>query len=991
MNGVEIIVDLLDNVFDLLFPNVFQNLGTLDLIVQNEALSEMIFDLIGTLGASNFTNSQGATAEGRGSYIAKTALPIVCMLLGLSDDQEFEEMEIYLPEIVDANETDEDGNRIAPSFKIFNGSSGINTGYTDKYGNFTQDNLYKYIVRTVNIFDYNAAGVNTGALTVSGVQQGTELSGGDNVDVTINGTLTPGNLIEFAITYVVMGEDGSSITGVDKNGDEIVLSKNVYAYVGSTGEDDDSIELSKDAGNGRTVKYEGAMYLDQGDDLDDIEGRMIRVVDLSDDGKTTGTATVTGVANKSSVINNVTSEPSAYPFAAVNADADQITVALEGKGGTYFITPFDVAVKGQDAEGNDTYYERFEYIYEEDEEGNTVYDEETGEPVIATDEAGNLLNNGGVENGVYNISATVNVAGTNVEIPVAVHLYNDYGLVSAFENAVAANRQKSNYNTVDYEGRASEIYDEYILLLKDIAKFVLKPKTSDSFQADIAATEAGYENKYEQYMEALEAKIEELEFYALNSGTDGLKRAYNVKSGLNYEIRYDDAGLPYRYDYKYYEDEYVFFGMRDFVPHTYNRYKDARGRVADLINSQEAFVMAPFTDVDIYGENYEPSQEERDQRAASIVAYNERIANLGVVGSIESLYAIHMIELTGNRLIALEANTSKLEQVYALCGNAVAEGTESQYTVDSLTAYKHAEEFTEAVLADGADITPSMVNTATTELMYSWKRLEKCADYSKLDAAIAMAKSTVDTNGDDAEAQSTYTTESYQALLDAYKAATELDRDLGASDNEYIAEIAANLESAFGDLEAAAAAEPTFELTTAALYANPTWDVFHAPYLDEMGVLNLGSVSTMDGTNVDAFLILGQGVYSDADVINAFATVENGEVVVTPNDMGVYSTGTLVQILDASGAPYKTYFVVVRGDVDLDGSFSDVDGTEMDLAGNYEYDWFWNSYGTYDQYKSVAGDTNGDGSVDSSDGELLGLAYNYQGYYDMVYGGELVM
>ena len=978
MNGVEIIVDLLDNVFDLLFPNVFQNLGTLDAVVQNEALSEMVFDLIGTLGASSFVNSQGEPVEGRGTYIAKTALPIVCMLLGLSDDQEFEEMEIYLPEIVDANETDDEGKKVAPTFKIFNGSSGINTGYTDKYGNFTQDNLYKYIVRTVNIFDYNAAGENTGALTVDGVQAGTEITGGANVDVKINGTLTPGNLIEFAITYVVMGEDGSSITGVDKNGKEIVLSKNVYAYVGSTGEDDDAIEVSIDAGSGRTIKYEPVMYLDQGDDLDDIEGKMIRVVDLSDDGKTTGTATVTGVTNGS------------VPFAAVNADADQITAALEGKGGTYFITPFDVASNGTDEEGNPTYYERFEYFYAVDEEGNTIYDEETGEPVIATDEAGNLLNNGGVENGLYNIAATVNVAGANVNVPVALHLYDDYGLVSAFERAVAANRQKSNYNMELLEGKAAEVYDEYIDLLKDIAKFVLKPKTSGTFQSDIAATAAGYENKYEQYKEALDAKIEELEFFALNSGTGALKNAYNVKSGLNYEIRYDDAGLPYRYDYKYYEDEYVFFGMRDFVPHTYNRYKDARGRVADLINSQEAFVMAPFTDADIYGENYVPSQEELDARAASIAAYYERIENLGVIGSIESLYAIHMIELTGNRLITLEANTSKLEAVYAMCGNAVAPGTEGQYTASSLADYQHAEEFTEAVLADGADITPSMVNTATTELVHAWKRLEVCADYSKLDDAIALAKDTVESNGSDANAQGNFTPDSYQALLDAYNAAIAVDRDLGASDNEYIGEIAANLETAFANLEAASAGEATFEITTNPLYANPTWDMYYAPYVDEAAVMNLGAVQTIDGANVDAFLILGNGIYSDAEVMNAFASVENAEIVVTPNVNGGYSTGAVVQLIHSStGEAVKTFFVVARGDVTGEGNFDDTDIGEIDMAANYVYDWYWNSYGTYDQYNSVAGDINGDGSSDSGDGELLALAANYQGYYDMIYGGMI--
>ena len=973
LNGVGIIVDLLEGIFDLLFPNVFQNLGTLDAVVQNDVLAEMLFDLIGTLGASNFVNSQGQNTEGRGTYIAKTALPIVCMLLGLSDDQEFEEMEIYLPEIIDANEAE-------PTFKVFNGSSGINTAFTDKYGNFDQDDLYKYIIRTVNIADYNAAGNNTGALTVSGIKKDQEITGGANVDVKIIGTLTPGNLVEFSVSYVVMGEDGTSITGTDKNGDEITLSKTVYAYVGSTGEDDDALEVEIPAGNDRFIRYENVMYLDGGDDLDDIEGKMIRVIDLNDEGKTTGTANVTGVTNAST----------AYPFATVNAEADQISVALEGKGGTYFITPFDVAVNGVDEEGNNTYFERFEYIYAKDEEGNTLYDEETDEPIIATDDAGNKLNNGGVVDGLYNIAASVNVAGTNVNVPVAVHLYDDFGLVSAFERAVAANRQKSNYDLGALEGKASEIFDEYTALLKDIAKFVLKPKTSATFQNDIKATDSAYVNKYEQYKEALDAKIEELEAFALNQGTGALEKAYNVKSSLNYEVRYDEDGRAYKYDYKYYEEEYKFFGMRDFVPHTYNRYKDARGRVADLIHSQEVFVMPPFTDADIYGEGYEPSQEEIDARAASIAAYDEALENVGVIGSIESLYAIHMIELTGERLISLPANLSKLEAVYAMCGNAIAAGTEGQYTESSLEQYQHAETFTEEILAAGAsNVVPSMVNTATTELVYAWKHLETCADYSNIDAAIEAVQGTVDLYGDDAEAQTVYTVESYQKFIDLYNTAINLDRDLGASDNEYLNELAANLVEAHATLETAAAKEPTFELVTDELYANPTWDVYYAPYLDEMGVLNLGYVEAADGTAIDAFLILGNGIYSDYEIVSAFTAVENAEVIAYPNESGAYGTGSLVQVVDAEGTPFKSYFVVVRGDVDGDGSFSDIDVGEMDMAGNYEYDWFWNSYGTYDQYKSVAGDTNGDMSISSADGELLSLAYNYAGYYDMIYGGEM--
>ena len=280
--------------------------------------------------------------------------------------------------------------------------------------------------------------------------------------------------------------------------------------------------------------------------------------------------------------------------------------------------------------------------------------------------------------------------------------------------------------------------------------------------------------------------------------------------------------------------------------------------------------MAPFTDADIYGENYEPSQEELDARAASIAAYLEAEENKGVIGSIESLYAIHMIELTGDRLIELEANTSKLEIVFEDCGNAVVPGTESKYTADSLEQYKNAEAFATEVLNDAYAV-PSMVNTATTELVYAWKHLEECADYSKLDAAIAAAQDTVNENGLDAEAQSNYTVDSYKAFADAYIAATEVDRDLGASDNEYLEELAANLERTFGALEAAAAGDPVFEMSQDATFADPTWTYYSAPYLDEDSVMNLGMVETADGYTVDGFLILGNGIFSDAEISDKLA------------------------------------------------------------------------------------------------------------------------
>ncbi|MBR6786132.1 MAG: hypothetical protein IKM25_07790, partial [Clostridia bacterium] len=100
MNGVQIIMDLLGGIFDLLFPNVFpKTIDSLDAFVQNDVLGTFVHDLIKSLGTQSFTGkTNGVTIQGRGVNIAATALPVVCMILGLSDEQEFSEMENFLPE-----------------------------------------------------------------------------------------------------------------------------------------------------------------------------------------------------------------------------------------------------------------------------------------------------------------------------------------------------------------------------------------------------------------------------------------------------------------------------------------------------------------------------------------------------------------------------------------------------------------------------------------------------------------------------------------------------------------------------------------------------------------------------------------------------------------------------------------------------------------------------------------------------------------------------
>ncbi len=964
-NGVEIIMSLLENIFNLIAPGVFQTQETIDGLLNNELLGKMLGDFIKTLGTKSFTSASGAILQGRGANIAKVALPIVCMILGLSDDQEFEEMEIYMPEIISAN-----GG--TPKFQVVNGSSGINTAYTDKNGNTTQDNLYTYRIANTVVKTYDASGNDTKALTDAGLSGGTTISGGDSLDVTLNGNLSAGQLIEYTVNYYVLGEDGESIT-------DDALSKTVFAYVGTADKDDDAIE-KVDPVNGREVKYEASIYLSQGDDLDDIESYSIRIDDT--DSGATGTASVSSVSFTSAKYGN------AYPFAVKNTDASQISQSMTGEGGLYFLNPFDLATK---ADGS--YYERFEEYYQRNEKGDLILDD-NGDPIKVTTAP---FDNGGVPNGEYTATTSIDVAGTAHTVTTKIHLYNDYGLVSLFNNSVSANRQLANYDREAGEGAAEGLFTAYTDALKDAARLVLEPKVGTNFQSKIAASSSAYENKYEEYAEALEAAIEALEPYALNAGTSKLEAALNNYSGLNYDVVNGEDG-PYRVDIEYYEDGHIHFGMRDYVPHTYNRYRGARDRVHDLINSQNFFVPAPI-------DKATASDEELAAYNEAVLAYQEAVANKGVIGSIEETYAIHMLELTGERLIRLQADTSKLQQVYAMCVTNAEILDATSYTEESYTNYANAKAFTEKVLATDIlkngepNLRPSMVNAATTELMHSWKKLETCANYAKLDAAITAAEVVLLTYGNSAADQSTYTEESYQAFLNAYDAAINLSRDLGSGDQDEIDEIATTLEKASkteaqgGGLIEATAKEVVIEFVTEdpGVFYDQEYNASFIPTETTAYTDVVGDITLADGTPVNAFIVgFGADVYDEETLSMAFAKIENGSLYTEMTDLGVYGTGSLVQILNADGDVVVTYLICIRGDVNGDSYVNENDAGIIEGIANWldGYDYLYDT-SLNKQVNGYAADINCDYGVDDGDKGLAQKAGVGKVIVDQVNGGTL--
>lgn len=941
--GIPIIIDFLKGVFDILFPGVFvEDAATIDGIVQNNLLGSMVADLLKMLGTESFSSvTNGKTLNGRGVQIANVALPVVCMILGLSDAQSFKELENYMPSVISASDNE--------GFLVYNGSSGVNTGYTDKDGTFTQDSLYTYEIVNATVKAYKNGGVSQ-SVSVSGIGSGDTLAGGEKKKVKLS-NLQDGQLLEFTIEYKVKLENGTYLGGAGTK-----LANTTYSYVAPAGaeKDDDSIEKSIDAGNSRSVKYESEIYIKSGKALSSIGSHGIRIKD--NNGGSAATATVTGVTNGNS----------SYPFAVINSDANSLSVSMTGEEGTYFLSPFEIAKK---ADG--TNYERIEPTYQQDENGNTVYDD-NGDPIV-------VGNNGGVPVGKYTITAAVNVGGTNVNVPVNVHIYNDYNLDSIFAKAVAANRQQGDY---DSDTVTQTLWSDYTTALNNAATLALKPKTGATFESSIAVSGAEYENLYEKYATELTNAIEALDAHVKDAGVSAIEQALAaINKGHDFVTKtYTANGRSYNYrvPMNYYEDGFPFFGMRDYVPHTYNQFRTARDRANKIINSQVFYINTPlegdYTDEELAAFN------------ESIKAYDEKTANKGAVSSIESAYAIHMLDLTGRRLIRLVANKSKLEKVIAMCiTNAdINAGGASYYTKDSWNNYQHAKTFALSVAAEATgtaenptELTPSKVNVAMVNLISSWKRLVKGCDYTALDNALSNSQNIIGQAATPEENNSynVFTKDSYDAFYAAYTAAKNIDRNLAdtVENNKKIAEIAQNLETAIANIVKAdqgGGEEPAWAVNTNTEFYTANGFVGYKPWVettDDGGLLDatFGLHLEEYSHDVDG-LIFGvpeYGGYTAEELIDP-DSLQNATVELVAGDNGE-GTGSLVIIRNAETEEIVCiYMVVFRGDINGDCAIDDSDQISIAYFESGEEDWQYE-----DSYKHMffGGDTNYDFAVDSTD------------------------
>ena len=186
------IVRLVTDILNAVLPGtIAKTYGSLNEIVSNSELGSIVENLLGSLNSNK-------------GNLVPPIVNIVAQVMKLTDKAKFKEMEIAgSKRIKNSSELD---------LTVYNGSQGINRGYTDKNNNFTQDKLPRYTIDSWSAVAYNYDGSKQKDLSVSGLTANEELNGGDNRSVKISGIDSNNTLVVFTVYYFALDEAGNKLT-----------------------------------------------------------------------------------------------------------------------------------------------------------------------------------------------------------------------------------------------------------------------------------------------------------------------------------------------------------------------------------------------------------------------------------------------------------------------------------------------------------------------------------------------------------------------------------------------------------------------------------------------------------------------------------------------------------------------------------------------------------------------------------------------------------
>lgn len=440
------IVRLVTDILNAVLPGtVTKTYGSLNEIVSNSELGSIVENLLGSLNSNR-------------DKLVPPIVNIVAQVMKLTDKSKFGQMEFSGP----TRASD------AYSVTIFNGSKGINRGYTDKNGKFTQDALYKYRIDSVSATAYTAAGAGSN-VSVSGVSAGDIINGGDSKTLTVSKPGTTDTTVVLTVGYFILTESGESLTG------DTPTYASYYTYYCSDTVDDDSLKNSEASGNSynkHSIKYPVAGFMNQNESINVIENVQ---VEISRE-KATGHGRDATAKQNASTFNN-------------------------GSGAYFEDVMFSIVTKNEDSTSTESLWKA--------KSGVTRAD---------------------IPDGTYRIKASIfgeytyNVWPNNTHkhdktwIPeISVFVYNDYDVPAKYSQYSGEQRQRANYSAdADAEWAA---YQSALIMA---ANYALRPKLKANFD------NASYMAQYKVIADNLDAAAAALDKKVVSASVDSLKTAVEV-------------------------------------------------------------------------------------------------------------------------------------------------------------------------------------------------------------------------------------------------------------------------------------------------------------------------------------------------------------------------------------------------------------------------------------------------------------------------------
>ena len=644
------IVRLVTDILNAILPGA---IGTtyypsLDAILKSEALGQIVYDLLGSLNANK-------------DKLVPPIVNIVAQVMGLSAKSKFGRMEFSGP--TRAKE--------AYSVTLYNGSKGINGGYTDANGNFTQDKLYRYRIANITAVAYDLNG-STSAFGTTGVNVGDIINGGDSKTLTVNPVNADDKVIALTVSYFILLEDDSSLTG------ETPISATFYTYKTRNVNDDESYskndhnEPTKAFTAGNTSKnkfeltYPYAGFISQNDSPDAISKVKATISRYK--------ATLHGNG----------------------ASAWQQTSTFKNGSNAYFEDMLFTKDDGSTQRG-------WTIVTKNEDTHATYHFWDAKEGVKRED----------IPNGTYVIRFSVKAQSTRGsggdhvwEYDIPIFVYNDYEVPAKYKQYSGEQRQRSNYSA-----DADAEWTEYQIALAAAANYTLRQKLKNNF------SNAAYLAAYEAIANRLDAAAAALDAKMVSSSVDSLKTAVEAVQGA-----------PNPEGSVYWDQGYNFFGYDDFNSVSWNGWKDARNRAMNLYNSTKApeEPVAPEhpgeganeCQLATYNKKYADWQKAHAAWETAIAAWKAP-----TISSVDVAYAEQQVALWGSRLIKRDAVKTHLDAAIAMCTINPADA--SQYNAERWESYSKALAYAQNVSTsfNASTTKRTQVREAMNNLIYNWKRL----------------------------------------------------------------------------------------------------------------------------------------------------------------------------------------------------------------------------------------------------------------------------